>query len=42
MDYIVEKYPDAKVIGVDASQNVIDELRKIKSAEEIRHFFNGR
>lgn len=33
MDYIVEKYPDAKVIGVDASQNVIDELRKIKNIQ---------
>lgn len=33
MDYIVEKYPDSNVIGVDVSQNVIDELRKIKNIQ---------
>ena len=31
MDHIAEKYSDANVIGVDISQNVIDELRKIKN-----------
>lgn len=33
MDYIVDKFPASKVIGVDMSQNVIDELKKIKNTQ---------